>query len=141
MTRALAASLAARLPHAMVTATPPIERPARQILVDVGAFEATADHKVVLAVRWTVLDGASRRVLLTEEASLVEPIAGTGDGALVAAMSQAIEVLAGQLAAEIDGDRRAEVRISRGQNPQGHRLSKRMPIRTAAGLSMARSLV
>jgi hypothetical protein len=56
-------------------------------------------------------------------------------------MSQAIEVLAGQLAAGIDGDRRAEVRSSRGQNPQGHRLSKRIPIRTVASLTMARSLV
>lgn len=107
MTRALAASLAVRLPHMVVTATPSVERPMRQILVDVGAFDATADRKVVLVVRWTVVDGASRRVLLTEEASLVEPIAGAGDGALVAAMSRALEALADQLAAGIEGDRRA----------------------------------
>ena len=104
MTRALTASLAARLPGMVVTATPPVERPARQILVDVSAFEPRENHQVVLVARWTILDGVSRQILIAEQASLVEPIAGTDDSGVVAAMSHALEDLAGQIAAGIESD-------------------------------------
>lgn len=99
--RALIASLASRLPHLLVTATP-VARPARQILVDVAAFEARPDHQVVLVARWTILDGATRQMLTAEEASLVEAIEGKGDDALVAAMSRAVDDLAGRVAAGIE---------------------------------------
>jgi uncharacterized lipoprotein YmbA len=104
ITRALTASLAARLPRLVVTATP-LGRPTRQILVDVAALESRLDHHVVLVARWTILDGATRQVLTAEQASLVEAIEGTGDSAVVAAMSQGLEDLAGQLAAGIERDR------------------------------------
>ncbi|WP_080401431.1 membrane integrity-associated transporter subunit PqiC [Burkholderia ubonensis] len=104
MTRALSASLAARLPRMVVTATPPIERPARQLLVDVAAFESREDRQIVLVARWTILDGTSRQILLTQETSLVEPVAGADDGAIVTAMSHALEELADQLAARIKSD-------------------------------------
>ncbi len=101
MTRALIAALAARLPRLVVTATP-LGRPTRQILVDVAAFEARPDHQVILVARWTILDGATRQVLTAEQASLVEVIEGNGDDAIVAAMSRAVEDLAGQVAARIE---------------------------------------
>ncbi len=104
ISRALTAALAARLPRMIVTATPPVERPARQVLVDVAAFEARAGHEVVLVARWSITDGAGRRVLVAQQTSLVEPIAGTSDSAIVAAMSRAVEDLADQLAAGIEGD-------------------------------------
>jgi len=99
MSRTLTAALAARLPRMVVTATPPVERPARQLLVDVAAFESRAGHEVVLVARWSIADGASRRILVSQQTSLVESIAGTGDSAVVAAMSHAVEELADQLAA------------------------------------------
>jgi len=105
MARALIASLASRLPHRVVTATP-VGRPARQILVDVAAFEAISDHQVVLVARWTILDGATRQVLTAEQASLIEAIEGKGDDALVAAMSRAVDDLAGRVAAGIERDPR-----------------------------------
>jgi paraquat-inducible protein B len=105
MSRALTAALAARLPRVIVTATPPVERPARQVFVDVAAFEARAGHEVVLVARWSITDGAGRRILATDQTSLVEPIAGTGDSAVVAAMSHAVEDLADQVAARIESDR------------------------------------
>lgn len=101
MTRALTASLAARLPRLVVTETP-LGRPTRQILVDVAAFEPRPDHHVVLVARWTILDGATRQVLTAEQASLVESIGSEGDDAIVAAMSRAVDDLAGRIAAGID---------------------------------------
>jgi uncharacterized lipoprotein YmbA len=106
MTRALIASLAAQLPRLVVTAMP-VGRPTRQILVDVAAFESRPDHHVVLAARWTILDGATRRVLIAEQASLVKAIEGNGDDALVAAMSRAVDDLAGRVAAGIERDLRS----------------------------------
>ncbi len=106
MTRALTASLAAQLPHLVVTATP-VGRPTRQILVDVAAFESRPDHQVVLVARWAILDGATREVLTAEQASLVEAIGGEGDEAIVAAMSRAVDDLAGRVAARIERDLRS----------------------------------
>jgi predicted ATPase/DNA-binding winged helix-turn-helix (wHTH) protein/uncharacterized lipoprotein YmbA len=104
MRRALTASLGSRLPGMVVTATPPIERPAIQILVDVAAFEARVDHQVILVARWSIAGGTSRQILITEQASLVEAVTGTGDSAVVAAMSQAVEDLADRLAVRIQSD-------------------------------------
>ena len=102
MARALVASLASRLPDLVVTATP-VGRPARQILVDVAAFESRPDRRVVLVARWTILDGATRQVLTAEQVSLVEAIEGKGDDWLVAAMSRAVDDLAGRVASGIEG--------------------------------------
>ena len=106
MTRAMIDSLAARLPRMVVTATPPAGRPARQILVDVAAFELRPDHEVVLVARWTITDGTTRQELTARQATLVEAIEGTGDSAVVSAMSHAIGDLAEQVAAGIERDRR-----------------------------------
>lgn len=101
MTRALAASLAARLPNLVLTTTPSAGRPARQVLVDVSSFEPRADSQVVLVARWAIVDATRRQVLVAEQTSLVKPIAGPDDNAVVAAMSHAIDDLALQLAASI----------------------------------------
>jgi uncharacterized protein len=106
LTRALTASLAARLPGMVVTAAPPVGRSARQILIDVTDFEATAGNQVILVANWTISDAASRQVLIAEQTSLVEAVAGAEDGAVVAAMSRAVEELAVRLAAQIEGDLR-----------------------------------
>lgn len=100
MSRALTASLGSRLPGTVVTPTPPIERPAIQILVDVTAFEARVDHQVVLAARWSIAGGSRRQILATEQVSLVETVAGESDSAIVAAMSHAVDNLADRLAVE-----------------------------------------
>jgi uncharacterized protein len=102
LTRALAASLAARLPRMAVTATPPVGRPARQVLVDVGSFEARAHGEVVLVARWSVTDGGARETLGSERVSLAEPVAGTGDDAVVAAMTRVTERLASRIAAWLE---------------------------------------
>ena len=85
-----------------VTMTAPVQQPARQVLVDVGSFEARTDGNVVLVARWSILDGTARKLLAVQRVSLVEPVAGTGDAAVIAAMTRAVEELAGQIAARIE---------------------------------------
>jgi uncharacterized protein len=109
MTRALTASLAARLPGMLVIATPAGGRPAREVVVDVAAFESRADQRVVLVARWSVADRVSRQTLSSEQTSLVEPIGGAGDRAVVTAMSHAVEDLANRVAAGIERDLRTNV--------------------------------
>ncbi|MGE3481464.1 MAG: membrane integrity-associated transporter subunit PqiC [Gammaproteobacteria bacterium] len=94
MTRALARSLAQRLPNVTVIATPPAERPDRQVLVEIETFEPRADGTVVLVGRWRVLDGGGQDTLAGERVSLTERITGPGDAALVAAMSRAVDAFA-----------------------------------------------
>jgi uncharacterized lipoprotein YmbA len=100
-TRALAADLAGLLPRMAVMTEPPVERPAAQVLVDVETFEATTDGSVGLIARWTVTDGAARQVVASERAVLSVRMQGTGDPAVVNAMTQAVQDLAGRIAARV----------------------------------------
>lgn len=102
MTRALAAALARRLPALVIVASPPVELPARQVQVDVAAFEPRADGAVGLVAQWRVLDGAGRETLTGERVSLDRPVPGLGDAAVVAAMSDAVEALAEHVAAGVE---------------------------------------
>lgn len=101
LTRALTASLAARLPGMVVTATLPVDRPERQVFVDVASFEPRPERGVVLVARWSVAERDSRRILFAEQTSLVEPVARADDGAVAAAMSLAADRLADRIAAAI----------------------------------------
>ena len=105
VTRALVLALAARVPDMAVIMAPSVERPARQVLVDITAFESRSDRQVVFAGRWTITDGAGRSVVATEETSLVEAAAGPGDAAVVAAMTRVVEQLADQLARAVERSR------------------------------------
>jgi uncharacterized lipoprotein YmbA len=101
--RALTASLATRLSRAVVTSGQPIEPPTLRVLVDVLALEATADGKVVLSARWTITDRTGERSLAAEQANFTQPVAPSGgDGAIVAAMSIALDHLANRIAAACD---------------------------------------
>jgi uncharacterized lipoprotein YmbA len=97
MTRALASSLAVHLPGMVVTTRPPLGHPARQLYVDVITFESQ-QQRVVLVARWRITDGSGQQVLMSEQGSFVETIAGDDGGAVATAMSQAVEGLAGQVA-------------------------------------------
>lgn len=98
VTRALTRALARRLPGHIVLAIEPVERPARQVLAEVEAFESRPGGPVILVARWRVLDGGGNDVLAGERVSLVEPVQGGGDPATVAAMSRAVEALAERVA-------------------------------------------
>ena len=109
-TRALAASLGAHLKGVVVTSAQPVDPPALRVVIDVTTFGSTADGQVVLAARWTVTDGTGQRSLAAEQASFTEPVSGAPDGAVVAAMSLALEKLANRISAGIEpnlGQRRS----------------------------------
>ncbi len=93
-TRALKEGLARLLPGAVVTSTAPPEEIARQVLVDVDAFEPHADGTLVLVASWRVLDGQGRHTLAGERANIVEKLESVRDAEVAAAMTQAIETLA-----------------------------------------------
>jgi cholesterol transport system auxiliary component len=101
MTRALALALGPQLPNAALFTTEPVQRPARQLLLDVTSFEARADQEVILTARWTFTDGTGRNALLSQDTVLVEPTGSTSDEAVVNAMNKAVEALASQIAASI----------------------------------------
>ena len=98
VTRALAAGLARRLPDRIVVMTAPADRPASQVLAEVEAFEARPDGMVVLVARWRVTGDADRDARFGERVSLAVASQGTGDAALVAAMTRAVEELAERVA-------------------------------------------
>jgi uncharacterized protein len=102
MTRALATSLAARLRGVDVTTAAPVERPTRQVLVDVTTFEASANQEVVLVARWAIIDGPGRSTLLSEQTALTEPVTSMDDSAVVTAMSRAVEDLTSAIATGIE---------------------------------------
>ncbi|MFZ6765085.1 PqiC family protein [Pseudoroseomonas sp. WGS1072] len=97
-TRALAGTLAQRLPGVVIVTAPPAERPARQVLVDLEVFEAQEETDVILIGRWRLLDGAGRETLAGERVSLKEPVAGASDTKIVAAMSRALALFAQRVA-------------------------------------------
>jgi uncharacterized lipoprotein YmbA len=103
ITRALAADLRNLLPGYIVTSVPPVERPSRQVLVEVETFEPRTDDSVVLAARWRVLAGSSQETEAGERVSIVEKLSAPGEAAIAAAMTQAVDALAGHIA---DGIRR-----------------------------------
>jgi hypothetical protein len=100
-TRVLAASLAAQLNGVAVTSEPPIDPPVLRVVVDVRAFDATAGGPVVLAARWTITDGSGQRSLAAQQTTVTEAVSGARDGAVVAAMSRALEKLANAISAGI----------------------------------------
>lgn len=102
-TRALTADLVALLPYMAVTSAPPVERPVRQLLVDVANFEARLQGPVVLRARWTFTDGAARQTFSSELVSITVPVRGTGDGAVATAMTEAIDDLAARIASSLGG--------------------------------------
>jgi len=111
-TRALAASLGTQVKSAVVTSAQPIEPPVLRVVVDVVTFEAV-EGEVVLAARWTITDGTGQRSLASEQATVTEPVLAARDGAVVAAMSLALEKLANRISAGIEPnlDRRRRPRL------------------------------
>jgi len=101
MERALAVALSARLPEMVVMSHAPVEEPARQLLLDITSYEATAAGDVVLVARWTVTDGTGNRVLSTDRTRIAAPLAGESDAAVVEAMNAALNLLADRLAGSV----------------------------------------
>jgi len=101
VTRALADDLRRRLPDFVVTTTEPPVLKSCELLMDVESFEQYIDQPVLLIAEWRVLGPASRKALAAERTSITQVVQGSGDAALVAAMSRALEGLADRVAPEL----------------------------------------
>ena len=98
---ALWADLAIRLPQDGITLARPAERSARQILVNVDAFDVWPNGHCVLAANWSILDTDRTVVLATGRGTFIVPPDRSGkpsDGAVVSAMGDALRQLAESIA-------------------------------------------
>jgi uncharacterized protein len=98
VTHALRSDLAARLPRYTVTLAQRAEKPARQILVTVDAFEVWPTGRCELVADWTILDADRRAVLSSGTFTTAAAGVNPGDGAIVAAMADAVRQLADRIA-------------------------------------------
>ena len=93
--------LAAALPDAMVVVQPDATQHVdADVVVDVMRFERVADNAVELSVRWKLRDGAGN-VQLVKDARIRQETSDAKAAAAVAALSQALVTLAGELAQTI----------------------------------------
>jgi uncharacterized protein len=100
ITHALRSDLAAQLPANTITLAQPAQKSARQILVNVEAFDVRPSGRCVLVANWTILDG-DRRLLTTGRGTFVTAPRGgdiSGDAAIVSVMADAVGELAERIA-------------------------------------------
>jgi uncharacterized lipoprotein YmbA len=98
---ALWADLAIRLPEDRVIFARAPDKAARQILVNVDAFDVWPDRHCVLAANWTILDTDRTVVLAVGRGTFSVPAEGGGkpsDAAIVSAMADALGQLAESIA-------------------------------------------
>jgi uncharacterized lipoprotein YmbA len=69
-----------------------------QVAVDVLRFDGVLDGEVVLAVRWTLLSGDGKRVLLSKVSGIEETVPQPGYESFVGAQSRAVVQLAREIA-------------------------------------------
>ncbi|HYC55881.1 MAG TPA: PqiC family protein [Candidatus Binatia bacterium] len=67
------------------------------IPVNVVRFETAHDGSAVLTARWRVEEISTRRLIVSRESRIVEPAAGPGTDAVVAALNRAIDRLAREM--------------------------------------------
>jgi hypothetical protein len=98
VTRAVALSLAAQLPGFAVTTSPPSTAPWRQVRIDIDAFAAGPDGNCVATVDWRVGARDNGELVAKQRTTLAVPVTGTGDAAVVAAMSGEVDTIADRIA-------------------------------------------
>jgi uncharacterized lipoprotein YmbA len=75
-----------------------------QIPIDVLRFDGTlgsGKNEIILAVRWTVLSGDGKQVLVSKVSGIREPVKATGVTAFVDAQSRALTKLSADIASTI----------------------------------------
>jgi hypothetical protein len=104
VTHALRSELASRLPLYTITLARSADGAARQILVNVDAFDVWPTGRCVLVADWTILDADRRTLLSADRGTFTTAAAGVnlGDGAIVAAMADAVRQLADRIASTVE---------------------------------------
>jgi uncharacterized lipoprotein YmbA len=104
VTHALRSDLASRLPLYTIALAQSADTRARQILVNVDAFEVWPTGRCVLVADWTILDADRRASLSAGRGTFTTAAAGVnaGDAAIVAAMADAVRQLADRIASSAE---------------------------------------
>lgn len=104
MAHALVVSLSRRMPSLLITRSAISGQPARELRVDVEAFDVWPDGRCGLTARWTILRD-DRTVETAERGTFVAQAradaSGISDAATVSAMTDAVEQLAARIAADL----------------------------------------
>jgi cholesterol transport system auxiliary component len=103
VTRAVSASLAARLPRLAVMTTPALEKSRWRVLIDIDAFSVQSTEQCVLAGRWSVWTGGEEKKLRDEKFSMSQPIGKGSDAEIVAVMTNLVDQLAASMAPAFEG--------------------------------------
>jgi uncharacterized protein len=104
ITHALRSDLAAQLPTDTVALAQPAEKSARQILVNVAAFDVWPSGRCVLVANWTILDRDRAAALTTGRGTFVAASRGgdiSSDAAIVSLMADAVGQLAERVASAV----------------------------------------
>jgi uncharacterized protein len=104
ITYALRSDLAAQLPTNTVALAQPAEKFARQVLVNVEAFDVWPSGRCVLVANWTILDRDRRAVLTTGRGTFVAASRSgdiSSDAAIVSVMADAVGQLAQRIASAV----------------------------------------
>ncbi len=80
------------------------ERPALRIVSQISAFERGADGRIVLKVRWRLLDGQAGKVLIVQQSQFTsEPVEATDFDGMAAGMSGLLLEWSREMAREMRG--------------------------------------
>jgi uncharacterized lipoprotein YmbA len=101
LTRTVALSLAGSLPQLVVMASPPLDAPQWQVLIDIDAFDAQVDGPCTLMARWSIWEGRGNKKVSEGRLLLNEPIGTSTDAHVVAAMNRAVDELANRIARQL----------------------------------------
>jgi len=98
VTRAVSASLAARLPRIAVITTPAPGMSRWRVLIDIDAFGVQSAGQCVLAGRWSVLMGGDDKKLGDEKFSMSQPVSKGSDAEIVSVMTSLVDQLVASMA-------------------------------------------
>jgi hypothetical protein len=73
-----------------------------RVTIDVIRFEGKIGGNVTLKIRWSILGGAGKKVLVMKTSNFSEPVGGVNYEALVAAQSRTLAVLSREIAEMIN---------------------------------------
>jgi uncharacterized lipoprotein YmbA len=74
-----------------------------RVSVDVIRFDGSPGKRVQLMARWVIFDEVDKKVLLTKEADIEEPLTGAGYEAMASGLSRTVETLSRDIAEGIKG--------------------------------------
>jgi uncharacterized lipoprotein YmbA len=100
VTHALRSDLASRLPSYTIALAQPAHSPAQQILVNVDAFDVWPSGRCVLVADWSIVEADRGALSRADRGTFTTAAAGVNpsDGAIVAAMADAVRQLADRIA-------------------------------------------